>query len=350
MLVDYGIETYELDFKVGKDYGRHHLLAGARHRKNELSVRTGDLPPVYTATLGSASRPLFTTSSEVESEEINSAFIENTLTLREDVKLLVGTKFEENEVAENWMPTARAWWTVNEKSTAWASYSIAYQNPAYNSRYYTATLGYAPIPPAFTTFVPLGTDANPDSQPSKLKQWEAGWRQVWNDHLSVDATAFYGEFEGLTLLGSHGFGGNHHNADSADTYGGEIAMNWTNMDTLRLRMSASYSDTVIEGPGASTLQYSKAKWRGNLQADYTPAGNLAYHLGLYGSERAFDKVPGYIRTDLGISWKDLGKDWEASVRVQNLFDPSHPEDFSELYGAEPREIPRTVYLKLRRWF
>lgn len=351
LLLDYGIETFEVDFQLGKRMGRHDLLAGVRYRHHDFGLITGNLPIAYTAVLGTAALPLFTSRSGTGHEVINSAFLQDTIQLRDDLHLLIGTKFEDGTTGDDWMPSARIWWTPDGKTTYWASYSIANQSPAYNSMYVDTNVGYTPVPPTFTTFLPLSIVANPESQPATLKQWEAGWRHLANDNLSLNLAAFFGDFEDLTLAGEHGIGMNHHNVDSAESYGAEFGVNWHTLgDALAVRASASYSDTDISGPGASTNQYSSAKWRGNLLANYTPNADYTYHLGVYATERAFEQVPGYIRTDIGCTWHPHDQGWEATLRVQNLFDPSHPEDYSSFYGAYSREIPRTTYLQIRRWF
>ena len=110
-----------------------------------------------------------------------------------------------------------------------------------------------------------------------------------------------------------------------------------------------YSDTEMEGPGAGTAVYSSAKWRGNVGLIYSPDHRFSHHLHFYATERAFPTVPGYIRTDIGTTWRP-NDDWELSLHIYNLFDPQHPEFHSAVNGGFVHEVPRTAYLQVRRWF
>lgn len=188
----------------------------------------------------------------------------------------------------------------------------------------------------------------PSTEPAELKQWEIGWRHLASENFSWDATAFHGEYELLSLVGAHRLGNNIRNSESAESYGGEIAVNWQ-QGQLSTRASISYADTQIEGVGAGTAVFSKAKWRGSLAALYSLDNSLRFNLGVYAVEKAFAQVPGYIRTDAGITWSP-GKGWETSLQIQNAFDPLHPEHYSAFTGPGIYEVPRTVFLQARKWF
>jgi len=343
----HGMDTFEIDFQLGKKMGRHDLLAGLRHRYHDFSFQNYPVSSTYSTLFGNAAAPIFTFPVEQVSEKINSAFIQDTLTLTDRIYLLAGTKFEDNPTGEHWMPSARIWWNADEQTTYWLAYSKALQLPGYNSRYATTTSGYAQVGPS--AYVPLGLSSNPNSQPIELKQWELGWRHLFSESLSLDIATFWGEYNDLTLTGEHGLTQTHHNTDTAETIGGEVSLTWHPNEHLRIRSSISTADTDIEGPGSISQQYSKAKWRGNFRANYTPNEHWSYHLGLYGSDRAFPEVPQYIRTDIGTTWTPDEK-WEISAYMQNLFDPSHPEDYSPSHGSTIQEVPRSAYLQIRRWF
>ena len=345
--LDFGVETYEADFQIGKTFGRHNLLAGVRHRHHIFDSDAGDPPASWVAAVGAAALPLLAFPETETKEDINSFFIQDTIDLRDDLHLLVGTKLEDNFAGDHWVPSARIWWEKDDSTTLWASYSNAQQLPGYDLRYATATMAYQPVAPG--AFFPIQVLPNPNSMPAELEQWEAGWRHLASDSLSLDVAIFYGEFDDLTLNGNHRGGNNLHNTDSADTYGGEIAANWHPTADLRIRTSLSYSDTDLEGLGSATTEYCMANWRANLVASYSPGDNFRYNLGLYAAERASAQVPGYIRTDAGITWTPV-PEWEVSLQAQNLFDPSHPEDYSEFNGMHVYEVPRTAYLQIRRWF
>lgn len=336
--LDFDIDTFEIDFQAKKQFGQHLLQGGVRHRTHEYSYASGDLPQTYTNVVGAAGSPFLTYPTESDREEIHSAFLQDTISLREDLHLLLGTKFEDNITGDYWNPSARLWWYPDDSTTLWAAYSIAHQLPGYQSRNALVTYGYMPV--GGGNYFPLTLPGNPTARSAELRQWEIGWRRLFHQGFSLDIATFLGDYDDLNLGGQ--------NTNTADTYGGEIALNWTPSQLLHIRSSVSFTDTDIQGP-ADSSGFSEAKWRGKLLANITPPGEIRYFLGLYATERAYPQVPGYIRTDIGATWMP-SHDWEASLSVQNLFDPSHPEDYSSFRGTANYEVPRSAYLQLRRWF
>ena len=343
--MDLSVTTFELDFQVGKDIGRHQWLAGARHRNNRIkSVEVG-ASPALTAIVGAAARPTIEFPAGSLHEEATSAFLQDTFQLADNVYLLAGTKFEDNVTGGHWMPSARAWCEKDPNNTFWAAYSNAMQLPSYDARAATATTLYRPTGSGFAGIPSL---PNAATQPAELEQWEIGWRHLASENFSVDATAFHGDYELLSLVGAHRLGNSIRNSESAESYGGEIALNWKGAQ-LSTRTSISYADTQIDGVGAGTNVFSKAKWRGSLSALYRVDKSLRFNLGIYAAEKAFEQVPGYIRTDAGVTWSP-GNGWETSLQIQNAFDPLHPEHYSAFTGPGVYEVPRTVYLQARKWF
>jgi len=340
------IDTYEVDLKVGKTIGRHDLLGGIRYRNHDFNLKQLYIPSLPPVPDGSVV-PLFNFPQQNISEDLTSLFLQDTIRLRDNLHLLVGTKYEDNVTGEQWNPSARLWWNKNERSTCWFAYSNASQLPGMVYRWGTVATAYTQLPD--NSYLVDGIDAVPSLKPAELEQWEIGNRYIFSENLSLDIAAFYGQYDKLTAFGSQLVLQTEFNTDTAETYGGELALNWHPFNTVQIRSSVSYSDLDIEGIAAGTTEYSQANWRGNLSAVYTPNKNHSYHLHLYATERAFVEVPGYIRTDIGTTWTP-NQDWEISLQIQNLFDPSHPENFSSFFGPLPHEVSRTAYLQIRRWF
>ena len=345
--LDFNIDTFEADFQVGTNIGQHSILAGYRYRHHRYKLQELPVSSTYTSILGTSALPLFNFSANHAREHIHSLFLQDTLDITENLHLLLGTKYEENEVGKHWMPTARLWWTPDPKSTYWLSYSQALQLPGFFFREADMTTTYMETTPG--TYTPISNFKNPALEPTELQQFEIGYRKIFSDNVSLDFTSFYGEYDKLILTGEHLAGKMFNNEDSADSYGGEITLNWHPNTSLQVRSSLSYSETNLIGPGANTSIFSSSKWRGNIIANYRPNQKFTYHLGIYGVDRAQPTVPGYIRTDIGTTYTP-NPDWEFRLQIQNLFDPSHPEDHNQFIGLLHHEIPRTAYLQIRRWF
>ena len=52
-------------------------------------------------------------------------------------------------------------------------------------------------------------------------------------------------------------------------------------------------------------------------------------------------MPGYVRVDLGLTWRPK-PDVELSLGVQNLLDDRHPE-FGGQFATEATEMQRAIY-------
>lgn len=339
-------DTFEIDFQVGKKIGRHGLLAGYQHMTNSYGFEYMDLPASFTGFLGSAASYLMLFPTDPGNEHIDRGFIQDTIDLSDTLHLLIGTKFEDNVTGEYWIPSARIWWEQDQETTWWGSVSKARQLPGYDYR--NAVITYAYQDDGAGGYTAVTSLPPSDIDPAELTQWEIGWRHLFPNRLSLDITGFYGEFDKLYLVGAEERY-NRGSLNTADTYGGEIALNWHPDDHLRIRSSVSYSDTDITGAATNSNAYSSAKWRGNLLAFYTPPGPLSYNLGVYATEKPFATVPGFIRTDVGVTWQP-GDGWEISLQAQNLADPYHTEDYSNIHGASVHEIPRTIFAQVRKYF
>ena len=341
--LDLDVGTFELDFQLGKHIGRHDLLGGFRYKGYDYGIGHGTIAQAYTDILGNAATPLLTFPNGDDYEHIETFFLQDTIDLPHDFHLLLALKYDDMPVEQDWMPSARLWWTPNSKTTIWGAISQSKHLPAYDSRYAVSTPGYTETSPG--VYTPANGTPRNSALPTELYMGELGCRHLFSSSLSAEVSLFAGKFNDMLLL----IGGPREDYNSAKTHGGEFALQWSPSRCLEVRPSISYSNNEIDGPSSGTDEYSRAKWRGNLIATYCPLPDWTCQLGLYSTERAYDQVPGYLRTDLGAKWTpDL--DWEVSFYVRNLFDPSHPEDYTSIHGMVVHEVPRTAYLQLRRWF
>ena len=341
--LDLDIGTFELDFQIGKQVGRHDFLGGFRYKGYDYSIENEPMSQAYINVVGNAAAPLLTFANEDDFESISTLFLQDTVELTQDLHLLLGVRYDDMPVTQDWMPAGRIWWTPDNRTTYWAAFSQSKHLPAYDSRYALSTFGYTEVSPG--VYQPLQSLPRNGALPTELYMGEFGWRHLFSSTLSAEASFFVGKFQDILLI--TGEPTEFYNA--AKTRGGEFALHWNPSRRLEIRPSISFSDNKIDGPSGGTNEYSRAQWRGNLIARYHPAAQWSYTLGLYATERAYDQVPGYLRTDIGTKWTP-NLDWEISAYVRNLFDPSHPEDYTVLYGSGTLEVPRTAYIQVRRWF
>src|SRR5690606_39938840 len=129
-------------------------------------------------------------------------------------------------------------------------------------------------------------------------------------------------------------------------YGGQLAVKWQPLDLWRLELHLSHVDFDLDLDAGSMDAHAPAV-AGNspeLQAALQSYFDLPRGFTLYAGVRYVDElpaqdVPSYVAVDLNLDWQ-LTPDLSASLTVQNLGDPHHPE-----FGGG-NLIQRSVLLRL----
>jgi outer membrane receptor for ferrienterochelin and colicin len=145
------------------------------------------------------------------------------------------------------------------------------------------------------------------------------------------------------------------NSQKAETFGGEIAANWQVSKDWRL--SGSYSHLTMFVHDTKEPQFVSSTTEDQSPTDMFQVHsyvNLPQHLqfntSLYYASHisspglldptSSGSAGAYMRWDANITWKPSDQ-FEASVGIQNICDPQHPEGTGDLNGVA--EAPRTVY-------
>lgn len=294
-----------------------------------------------------------------------SAFVQDELAIwPERLQLIVGSKFEYSSYSDfEYQPSVRLLWTPSERHTVWAAVSRALHTPTRAEQ--DARVLLAGFPGAGGLPTGLLSIGNKDQASEELIAYELGWRLKPVEQLSVDLAAFFNHYENLRSAesGSPIFEplpsprviiplttDSNFNADS---YGLELSMNFNLSENCRL--AASYSLVEIH---AYTRGLSTDTTTAPLLEGFSPRNQAQVHcyyrltraLELNGSAYYVESlpgpgVPGYVRVDLGASWR-LNSGMALRVGVQNLLDDRHPEFGSQgaIYGVAD-EVPRAVYVQ-----
>ena len=133
-----------------------------------------------------------------------SAFLQYDVILAPDkLRLIAGSKFERNPYTGfEYQPQVRAVWTPNRQNTIWAAASRAVRTPNRIDEGLLdriAQINPSPPPPEFLLY---SGDSNVDSE--ILHAFEAGYRYEWRQKFSIDATAYYNDYDGLDGLSPPG--------------------------------------------------------------------------------------------------------------------------------------------------
>lgn len=327
-------DSFDTDFRHHFHLGDHHAIVwglNARHDSLESEPAPGLalVPPSRSA-------------------NTFSAFIQDTITLVPDrLFAMLGTKLEHNDFTGfEVQPSARLWWTPNERQTIWAAVSRPVRTPSWIEEDLSFIFAYADpgllmTPPFPTgTTIPLSITGNPDIESEEMLSWEAGYRQRFSDSLTVDIAGFYNRYEELITVPAFSF----ENVARSDVYGIEVSSMWDVADNwslhgsyslLHIHTSHTSSEAAWDG-GSPRHQFQIHSW-----LDITD--DLELNAGLYFVDKLEAQSVGRIyRMDVGLTWRP-SSNVELSVWGQNLLDDKHVEFESAAFSLDsPAQVERSV--------
>lgn len=329
-LVGFEVERHTLDI----DW-RHHFQLGERHDI------TWGLGARHTTDETEAGANLQFHPAD-DSFSMVSAFAQDTITLVPDrLFTMIGSKFSYNGYTGfEVQPSARVWWTPNDRNTLWASISRPVRVPSRTEEQGTIIFGY--IDSGVLTggaptgdILALGVQPNDGLKSESLIAYEAGYRLQVSDALALDTALFFNDYDRLIYV--HSLVEPWTNDGYGETYGAEVAVTGHVSDNWRFRAAASYVDVQIHGPVAPVDEDNTPHYQAQVQSFLNVTDDLELNGGLYyvDTVRATATNP-YLRLDLGLTWRPTSQ-VELAVWGQDLLDSAHPE-FST------SEVERGVYV------
>lgn len=323
-----GVITRDLQVQHSVQRGRHALVMGGGYRQwddkfaNYVNGFVLD-PPRRSTTLA-------------------NLFLQDQIEFG-DLTATLGVKAEHNSYSgTEWLPSARLAWRVSETGMVWGAVSRAVRNPSRLDR----ELVFPPflLPSEF--------------EPERLIAYELGYRGQPTPRLSLSATVFYHDYEGLrsneitpvTIIPVR-----IGNGLEGETWGVEA---WGDFDaTPNWRLSAGVTalgKDIRIAPGS--LDRSSLAAGGHdpkVQASVRTQNRLTSFLDLdirlrFVGETSREltggylDAPAYLDADARLTWR-LNERVEMALAGFNLLDESHPE------ATEPRrtEARRSVQARLR---
>jgi iron complex outermembrane recepter protein len=270
------------------------------------------------------------------------AFVQDTITLVPDrLFAMVGSKVSNNDyTGVEVQPSARLWWTPNDRNTWWASVSRPVRVPSRTEEEGMIVFGYIDTgtlvgAPPTGQIIPLGIQANDDLKSERLIAYETGYRTRLTDTVTLDTALFYNDYDRLIYVDS--LISPWDNEGYGETYGGEVRVTWQPGEQLRLEAAYSYVNVQIHGPVAPFDEASTPHNQAQLRSYLDITEKLELNSALY----YVDNVPqvnadSYFRLDVGVTWRPTER-FELSIWGQNLLDSGHRE-FSS------REVQRGLYV------
>ena len=165
----------DIDFQQSASVGaRQHLMWGLGRRHSEYHTVNNDLAFV----------------PDHDTLELTNVFVQDSITLSEELKLTAGIKFEDNSYT-NWtaLPDLRLSWAPNDKTMFWLAGSRAIRAPT-------------PFDTDVQEFVggQLFVLGDPDFKSEKVTAFELGYRGNPDAAFSLSASTFYNVYDDLRTV------------------------------------------------------------------------------------------------------------------------------------------------------
>jgi iron complex outermembrane receptor protein len=266
-------------------------------------------------------------------------FVEDTLTLTDRLKLILGMK-EEDDPWSGWsaLPMARISWSLTDDTLLWAHVGRAIRAPTPFDTEVEEKEGSSII-----------LTGNPNFLPEELTSYEVGYRGDLSDRLSLSATGYYDAYDHLKSLN---FGTTYPlewgNNMAGNVYGVEAWGNYQALDWWRLSAGVNIEREALHlEPGAIPFlggipqagddPHHQASLRSSMDlsdaltfdADFRYVGALPN-----------PRLPQYAELNSRLGWK-ISEHVEVSLSGFNLLQPQHVE----FPGGD--EIKRSFFLDTR---
>ena len=353
-VISHTLATTDLDFQHRfSPLQSHDFLWGLNYRHYEDDVD------------GTANVSL---DPESSGKDLYAAFVQDEITLTDDVKFVMGSKFEDNDYTGfEIQPNFRLAFTPTESTTLWAAISRAVRIPSRgenDSRNFNTVYGQTPegLPMLVYGF---GSD---EVESVNLWAYEAGIRSIISEQVSIDVAAFYNVYSDFSSveLGEPYLEGvpppphvtipvTSANRMSVDTAGGEVALELRPAEAWRL--VSSYSMMTVDQDEEDSTDpgfYTNAEGE-SMRNQFLVRSllNLSHGIELDSALRYVDhlrvsggfRIPAYTELDVRLGWHAT-KSLEIAVVGQNLLNDDHLEWAAPTFGQPIIEVERGLYGKL----
>jgi len=300
--------------------------------------------------------PTFSVRNTRRDVNLYSGFVQDEISLADDLRLTIGSKFEHNDFSGfEYQPSIRLAWSVDEEQTVWGAVSRAVRTPARGE--HDVRLRLIP-PPAADPGVPVFAAGDDNFDSENMIAYELGYRINYHDSWSLDIAAFYNKYDDLRTLDP----ANPPPADvlfpfdnrmDGNAYGLEVASQWQIKRGWNLHASYTWMKMSLDLDSDSTDSFSESaedatpNHQGTVWSSIDLGNNLEFDTAVRyvdGIEVTGRDIDSYVELDARLGWK-FRPDVELSLVGQNLLDNHHKEFLPDFIATQPTEIERSVYVK-----
>ncbi|MEP7062669.1 MAG: TonB-dependent receptor [Betaproteobacteria bacterium] len=267
---------------------------------------------------------------------LTNIFAQDTIALRDDLELTLGTKFEYSSFS-GWafMPNVRMGWQVSARNFVWGAISRAVRPPSRLERDLSA---------------PGIVDTSPSFQSEKLVAYVAGWRSQLTPQASMSVSLFYNDYSDLrttspnpvTILPITFGNGLEGHTYGVDAWGSWSPTRWwrINPGVGLLRKDFHLKPGEADIAGVQTVLGHDPAHQIFLRSYMDLPHDTELYIGLRQIAALPDvAVPAYFEADVRLGWR-VSPALELALVGQNLVHARHVE----AAGTPIHEIPRSVYL------
>jgi len=290
-------------------------------------------------------------------DSLFNIFVQDDISLvPEKFVLTVGAKLEHNDYTGiEFQPNLRLLWTPTETQSFWAAISRATHTPA---RYDSDSDAKIIFPSS-----EINTLGNKNLVSETVLAYELGWRNQLRENLSLDTTVFYNRYKNLITTNQWNdvtpdvtvLNNQQVNGAQGNTFGAELALDWSKAEWLRLQLAYSYLKMQLHATDPLSKSYESIN-------DENPRHQLSLRNYLRFSDKLnlntwlryvddlpatyFENVNAYLSLDLRLAWQ-ISKQLEFSIVGKNLFDNHHDEIGTVSLNPLNSQLERTIYGQLR---
>jgi iron complex outermembrane receptor protein len=303
----------------------------------------------------------FTLTPPDSRNQVVNLFAEDEVTVAKGLRVTFGAKLERDTAAGwAWQPAARVMWEPGRRHHLWLSAARAIRTPSNTD---LAIRIVAAVVPGPAGPIVIGIAGNPDYQPERFQDVEAGYRVDVGSIASFDVAAFRGRYQGLPTnepvapvfvaspAPGHVFiASRFENRLDASTRGLEFVARLAPGRTWNL--SASYSSFYVSPhPAAGTRDSAAATFDGNaptqqwqVQSSVRIGARTEVNGALFrtGRLRAMG-VPAYTRADARVEVRITPR-LSLIATGRNLADPRHAEYLTR--SVVSTQVPRSADIQL----
>jgi len=363
-LADYEQRTFSLDFQ------RRHLLGSKHDVVWGIGTRLAQLPFHRLS-------PNINVIDDEEGFQLFELFVQDEISLSEQFKLILGTKFENSEFVDTQVqPNVRLSWQPSDQLSLWASTSKAIRTPSIGESRLQITPS-APIPP-FSQQNPLPLPiytvlTGSDTKVEEMFAYELGVRGRVFGQLDFDLALFENHYDDLlgngvdigtycqpsginlmldpTCLGTSAYVSTEIQIQSsmhAVSRGAELSLEWNASENWRLSGAFTLIDMDMDVENASPQVTGPGEpdWTVSMRSEWDVTSNLEFDLWL----RAVDETPrfgvsSYTTADIRLGWR-ARPGLTVDLIGKNLLDNGHREFGSTLFESGPAGVMRSVVARV----